>query len=219
MAREINPVESVNPAHVLWVELGTRIATRRLYYRSGDEEMAAGSIYGLFSRTRELMEKNPAAADFQELALALLNDALRPCTARWHGWMTVDGGARTKEGKAELMFRDEWVRRQFRRELRALQPRLTGFLKAFEALKDGKVPEKWWTAPDDGQLDALRKECVDSAEVCLGKPLAAGIADQVRFGAMADAERKALEVAINQAEHAEIRRRRGDTDDAPVTDA
>ncbi len=129
-----------SPAHTLWVELSTRITTQRLHYRSGDEETAAISVHKLFGQARELMEKNPEAIKFQNLALALLNNTLRPFTARWHGWMMVDDTVRDRDGKPQLKFRDEWVRRQFRRELQILQPRLVGFKKAFEALKDGKTP-------------------------------------------------------------------------------
>src|SRR5262249_1178018 len=140
-----------SPAHTLWVELCTRITTQRLHYRSGDEETAAISVHKLFGQTRELMETNPEAIKFQYYALALLNETLRPFIARWQGWMTMDD-------RAQLKFRDEWVRRQFRRELQSLQPRLVGFRKAFEALKDGKTPEPWWTSPDDSQFQRLRKE-------------------------------------------------------------
>jgi hypothetical protein len=215
----VAPRENSHPSHVLWVELGTRIATQRLHYRSGDEETAVGSIDRLFSLTRELMEKHPADAEFQILALTLLNSVLRPCTARWHGWMTEDADFRNKDGKLQLKFRDEWVRRQFRRELRALQPRLVGFLKAFDALRIGGMPEKWWTTPDDSQLQDLGKEIAEQAKVGLGKPLAAGIADQVRFGAMVEEDRKKLVDRINRAEHAEIRRRRGNPGDEPVMNA
>src|SRR5689334_20277705 len=169
-------------AHMLWVELSTRITTQRLHYRSGDEETAAASVHKLFGITRELMEKYPEAKEFQALALALLNKTVRPFTARWHGWMTSADTDRNQDGKPQLKFCDEWVRRQFRRELKTLQPLLVGFQKAFEALKNDQTPETWWTAPDKDQIEALRRELVDAAKVQLGVRLRAGIRDQVRFG-------------------------------------
>lgn len=208
-----------SPAHTLWVELSTRITTQRLHYRSGDEETAAVSVSKLFGLARELMEKNPEASKFQELALALLNDTLRPFTARWHGWMMEDHTARDKDGKPLLKFRDEWVRRQFRRELQTLQPRLVGFRMAFEALKDGKTPDNWWTSPDALQVQELRKELADQAEVNLGAALPCGIQDQVRFANMEEDKRKALCAKINEAEHGEIRRKRGMADGEPIDDA
>jgi hypothetical protein len=213
------PPADSSPAHTLWVELSTRITTERLHYRSGDEETAAASVYKLFGRTRELMEKNPEAIEFQGLALALLNKTLRPFTARWHGWMTVDDSVRDKDGQPQLRFRDEWVRRQFRRELQTLQPRLAGFRKAFEALKDGATPESWWTSPNESQFQKLRKELADQAEVNLGAALPCGIQDQVGFAHMEEDDRKVLCAKINEAEHGEIRRKRGMVDGEPIVNA
>src|SRR2546430_17564539 len=82
----VRPADS-SPAHTLWVELSTRISTQRLHYRSGDEETAAASVHKLFGRTRELMEKNLEATEFQKLAERMLNQTIRPYTARWHGCM------------------------------------------------------------------------------------------------------------------------------------
>ena len=130
-------------AHTLWVELTTRIATQRLPFRSGDEESAVKSIFDLFATTRKLMTDNLGATAFLAVAEQMLNKTLRPRTARWHEWMTADATARYNDGKPALKFRVEWVRKQFRRELRALQPHLVGFALAFDAMKDGKTPEAW----------------------------------------------------------------------------
>ena len=212
--------DSQIPAHALWVELSTRITTQRLHHRSGAEETAVESVVSLFKKTRELLTLHPGATEFQRLAEALLNHTLRPATARWHGWMTAaEKAERTGEGKPALRFKDEWVRRQFRRELRALQPRLLGFQKAFAALKDSNVPEPWWTAPNDAQLGRLRGECVGLAEPSLGQALAAGIGDQVRFAEMPEPARKELCERIDAAEHAEIRRRRGLGERAEIKNA
>ena len=109
------------PAQALWVQLATRITTQSLHYRSGEEETAATSVAGLFGKVRELLEEYPDAAEFRVLSMRLLNDTLRPYTARWHGWMTADEVCRDADGKPVLRFRDEQVRRQFRQELRELQ--------------------------------------------------------------------------------------------------
>lgn len=103
------------PARLLWTELETRIATQRLHYRSGDEETADKSLYDLFKQTRALMAEHWEAVAFATAAIYVLNDILRPNTARWHRWI-VDG-----------KFADERLRRQFRYELQLLQPRLIAF--------------------------------------------------------------------------------------------
>ena len=110
------PDDSAIPAHLLWVELRTRIDMLCLPYWSGDEEASANSIYELFKITHNLIVSHPEAEKFQTRALSMLNEVVRPYSARWHGWMTKDSaGAR---------FPDESTRRQFRQESQELQARL-----------------------------------------------------------------------------------------------
>jgi len=54
------------PAHALWVQLATRSTAQPLHYRSGQEEAAAMSISSPFAKVRELLEKNPDAAEFRQ---------------------------------------------------------------------------------------------------------------------------------------------------------
>lgn len=168
------------PAHALWVELSTRITTQRLHYRSGEEETAAKSVSDLFGIVRGLMAAHPDAHAFHELGLGLLNDALRPYTARWHGWMTEE---KRTDGGVKLHFKDEWVRRQFRRELRELQPRILGFREACAAMKGGVTPNPQWTAsPLDPAVEAqLRSSVPGGVRAKMGAALPAGIRDQVKM--------------------------------------
>ena len=207
------------PAHTLWVELTTRITTQRLHHRSGEEETAAGSIYGLFQLGRKLMTENPGDAKFVDLTLQLLNTTLRPYTARWHGWMTEDRERRDADGKPSLRFKDEWVRCQFRQELRELQPQLVGYALTFAALRDGRPAEAWWFKPSPAQLLGLQQQCAPLPEANLGAKLEAGIADQVRFAHLEDDARRKLWGDINAAERREIWRRRGIDSTVPVVNA
>jgi hypothetical protein len=185
MSVSVNP--SAAPAHALYIDLVTRITTQRLHYRSGDEETAAASIYTIFRTTRDLMTKYAGASDFQTVALILLNDILRPNTARWHGWMTQDGGKVDKDGRPILKFRDEWVRRKFREELRELQPFLLGIQKYLHALSLEETLDGGWLNPKRGSdaHRALQKECEDVSQVnCLGLPIPLKIRTEVPlFGA------------------------------------
>ena len=212
-AAETTPPASPNPnaapAHALWVELATRITTQSLHQRSGDEETAATSVAKLFQSTRELLEKNPAAKEFETLALRLLNVTLRPYTARWDGWMTTDKDARTGEGAVVRKFKDEWYRRQFRRELRELQPLILPYVTALDFLRQGRHPTPWWTTS--------AAQNAGKPSVNLGVSLEAGIRNQVRFAHSDDQKQEELRKQINAAEHQEIRRKRGCADDAPVT--
>ena len=150
----------------MWVELATRITTQKLHYRSGEEETAAASVYGLFEKARSLMAANPSAAAFNALSLELLNKCLRPYTARWHGWMT----SRDTEDE-KLCFKSEVYRRKFRQELKELQEQLRYFEDAYNSLatvsRSSAAPRP--TAPRRG----------DTAH--LGQSLVAGIGEQIRF--------------------------------------
>jgi len=108
------------PARALEIQLTTRITTQPLHYRSGDEETALASVHSLFGATRKLLAKHPEAAAFEVAALFLLNSIVRPNTARWHRWLVDE------------RFADERGRRQFRYELKQLQPRLLEFTKLLQ---------------------------------------------------------------------------------------
>lgn len=130
-----------NPSQAIWVELKTRITTQRLHYRSGDEDTAAQSIYKLFQKCRDLMTDSSPATLFEKAALNMLNDTIRPYTARWHGWMTPDPAEKDEKGNSVRKLNDPQVRRKFRTELRELQPKLRAFETVFDLLRQGKNAE------------------------------------------------------------------------------
>src|SRR5258708_36609482 len=160
------------PAHILWVELATRIPPQPLHYRSGDEETAADSIYKLFPKVRVLMEKHPDAKVFNELGLQLLNECLRPYTARWHGWLTQQ-----ETGDGKLNFADELVRRMFREELRELQPRLLWYQAACKAISEGS-PVSVEKSPSTAYAKAHSLSSISQANH--GESLAPGVAPQLQ---------------------------------------
>lgn len=184
------------PAHALWVQLATRITTQPLHYRSGEEESAVTSITSLFAKVRELIEQHPAAAQFRQVSLRLLNDTLRAYTARWHGWMTEDKERRDQDGRPLLHFRDEQVRRQFRQELRELQPELIRIREELAGLA-GIAEVKSQPAP---------------AKANLGEPLEAKVRSQVPIKTKPDKsahpDSLATVAAINRTEAATVLRRR-----------
>jgi hypothetical protein len=161
------------PAHLLRIELGTRITTQRLHYRSGEEETAAESVHLLFAKVRELMSNHPDAEIFCKIGLRLLNQVVRPYTARWHGWMTES----EEKAGGTPRFRDERVRRMFRVELRELQARLVGYQRVFESMAEGAAVDPKWREPDRATQLAILKSLSDSEERAdLGEePLLAGI--------------------------------------------
>lgn len=136
------------------------------------------------------MEAHPAAARFHEVALVFLNQILRPYTARWHGWMTENRENPGPDGKPLLQFRDEWVRRKFREELRALQPLLRGACKYLFALSRSQEPDAGWLNPplDSQSYADLLAECAkETPHVNLGNSIPLKIRPQVPlYGANAD---------------------------------
>lgn len=100
----------------LYVELLTRIATQPLPATHGDEQTALDSMYSLFSTTRDILHRHgPKTVQFSKVAIPVLNQVVRPFTAKWH--KEALAGAFAKSAK-----RDE-----FRRELMSLQDDLRNF--------------------------------------------------------------------------------------------
>lgn len=69
----------------MYVELVTRIVTQELEINTGDELTALESVYSLFESTRTILkEKGRQAQSFSKIAAIILNQIVRPFTAKWH---------------------------------------------------------------------------------------------------------------------------------------
>lgn len=100
----------------LYVELLTRITTQPLPDQAGTEAAALDSVHSLFKTTRDIL-KAPGrrhAGNFAKLAIVVLNQKVRPFTAKWH--LRREAGAFQPESSDYAAERAE-----FRHELRALQ--------------------------------------------------------------------------------------------------
>ena len=72
-------------AWALYIELLTRITTQPLPAEHGDEKTALDSVYSLFAITREVIkEHGPNCINFTRIAIVVLNQVIRPFTAKWH---------------------------------------------------------------------------------------------------------------------------------------
>ena len=95
----------------MYVELITRITTQRLEH--GDEKTALDSVYSLFKSTRDVLtRRGRKAQSFTKIAVVVLNQVVRPFTAKWH--------KRSLEGA----FENPALCDEFRAELEALQDEL-----------------------------------------------------------------------------------------------
>ena len=108
---EWNPSEPDKAAAwQLYVELLTRVTTQKLSIDDGDEKTALDSIYSLFLTTRSIIKDNGRGCiEFTKLAVVVLNQKIRPFTAKWHR-ASVSGG-----------FDNPDICNQFRKELEELQ--------------------------------------------------------------------------------------------------
>lgn len=110
--------EDKDAAWEMYVELLTRITTQGLQPDHGDEEAALKSIYNIFELTREIIKRNGRRCiEFTKIAIIVLNQILRPFTAKWHKLSLV--GAFKETSKCD----------EFRRELSQLQEKLRIYTK------------------------------------------------------------------------------------------
>lgn len=100
----------------LYVEMLTRVVTQTLPIEAGDEETALDSVYSLFPITREVLRRRGRGAiNFTKIAVPILNQIVRPFTAKWHG----------KRLAGDLADND--TRNEFRDELATLQQDLRNY--------------------------------------------------------------------------------------------
>lgn len=100
----------------LYVEMLTRIVTQPLPSKVGDEKTALNSVYSLFPTTREILRRRGRnTIQFSKVAIPVLNQVVRPFTAKWHGV------------SLSRAFKDAGKREEFRKELAALQKDLRNY--------------------------------------------------------------------------------------------
>ncbi|MCD8408558.1 hypothetical protein LNI96_11580 [Tenacibaculum dicentrarchi] len=100
----------------MYVELLTRITTQELKDKSGDEQTALNSVFSLFSTTREILKSNGrSCVQFTKIAIIILNQKIRPFTAKWHKKSLNGAFENPKECK------------KFRKELKILQSNLNNY--------------------------------------------------------------------------------------------
>ena len=100
----------------LYVEMLLRIVTQPLPDQDGDEKTALDSVYALFPVTREILQRRGRGTiEFSKIAIPVLNQVVRPFTARWH-----------RESLAGA-FDDPDKRMEFREALTALQADLRNY--------------------------------------------------------------------------------------------
>jgi len=114
-----------NAAWELYIELLTRITTQRLPEEHGDEKTALDSVFSLFKTTREVLKRNGrGCVQFTRIAVIVLNQIVRPFTAKWHRL------------SLEKAFDDKEKCKTFRIELLDLQNYLLNYTKMLSDMAD-----------------------------------------------------------------------------------
>ena len=114
-----------NAAWEMYVELLTRITTQKLPDDHGIEKTALDSVFSLFSITREVLKRSgPGCIKFTQIAVIVLNQVIRPFTAKWHK-LSVEGA-----------FDDPEKCKTFRQELTELQMELKKYTHLLSDLAD-----------------------------------------------------------------------------------
>lgn len=107
----------------LYIELLTRVSTQHLAPEHGDEKTALDSIHALFALTRGILKTHTRdCQQFAKIAIPVLNQIVRPFTARWHRSSLV--GAFSNEAQCT----------QFRDELSKLQSELRKYTRMLGAM-------------------------------------------------------------------------------------
>lgn len=114
-----------NAAWDLYVELLTRITTQKLPDEYGIEVDALESVHKIFELTRTtLKEHGRQAENFTRVAIIVLNQIIRPFTAKWH------------KLSQQRAFEDKEKCVEFREELATLQEKLRAYTKMLSELAD-----------------------------------------------------------------------------------
>ena len=94
----------------LYIELLTRITTQPLPQSHGDEKTALDSVFSIFGLTRSIIKENGTnCIEFTKIAIIVLNQIIRPFTAKWHR-LSIEGAFQDKIKCQE--FRDELIKLQ-----------------------------------------------------------------------------------------------------------
>jgi len=195
----------------VYVELRTRITTQELHFLDGDESTALDSLYKLFQLVRDLLKKHgPECHRTAALIEAVLNQIVRPFTAKWH-----------RRKLAGDLARDDACR-EFRGELQDVRGKLQKAEKLLYAIARNEIPVKPEAAAapppvdDAGKADAAAARA--QAESKAAEPAAIpfdcllGFADttawQQQTAAMIQQEKQEIEQRRQAVRQQEIARGR-----------
>lgn len=100
----------------LYIELLTRVTSQRIE-NTGDSKAALSSLYNMFGITRDILKKaGRGCIEFARVATFMLNQVIRPFTAKWHPISLTDN------------FNFVGTQTEFRKELDDLQQNMRTYM-------------------------------------------------------------------------------------------
>lgn len=131
---EADPTER-NAAWSLYIELVTRIAVQSLEVDQGTVREALNSLYSLFGSTREILrEAGPDVGASHDsvggIAIAVLNNGLRPFLSKWHPLLQAWEARRTPDVSPKDHEKNWANEPQLREELSVIQANLEKYANA-----------------------------------------------------------------------------------------
>jgi hypothetical protein len=131
-------------AWALYVELVTRVAVQELADDAGLVREAMNSLYTIFGTTREILrEAGPDVGASREsvggLAIAVLNQGLRPFLTKWHPMLQV-WEAQRLEKTSPKEHEQQWTEEEkLRQELATLRRELAVYAQALAEVAEIEV--------------------------------------------------------------------------------
>ena len=101
-------------AHEFLAELRTRISTQPLPYQYGVEARALESLRQVFDQARDAIKKHPGCKQFTNDVTQMLNNDLRPVTAKWHRAYS-EGRLNSRDGADQFRIDLQYVQEKLRR--------------------------------------------------------------------------------------------------------
>ncbi|MFN7927039.1 MAG: hypothetical protein U0Y68_03685 [Blastocatellia bacterium] len=135
---EVNTVER-KAAWELYIELVTRIAVQSLDTEQGLVREAMNSLYTLFGSTRDILRKagpdiGIANNSVGGIAIAVLNNGLRPFLAKWHPWLQSYEAKREPKVSPQEHEKKWKHEKEVREELETLRRDLTAYAEALATI-------------------------------------------------------------------------------------
>jgi len=135
---EADPTER-NAGWELYIELVTRIAVQPMAEDLGTLREALNSLYTLFGSTREILRKaGPKVGASHDsvggIAIAVLNNGLRPFLSKWHPLLQNWEVQRSEELSIQVHEKDWELEPELRKELEILRKNLERYAQALASI-------------------------------------------------------------------------------------